>query len=100
MIDTLSQRYFYLDLPDHLAEANELAVSGSAWALIADYDRNSASELQTLIGRTLRLSAGVCARDRCQLIPQLLGHLMTCEGAKHFLDMARHHLSRPSIVTA
>jgi WD40 repeat protein len=116
--DALSQRYFYLHLPDHLAAANErdrldqlildpgwlkakLAATGSPQALINDYDRYSADEFQTFIGRTLRLSAGICARDHRQLIPQLLGRLIACEGvvAKHFLDMARHHLSRPAIVT-
>jgi len=34
-------------------------------------------EPQKLIGRTLRLTAGICARDQRQLIPQLLGRLMT-----------------------
>src|SRR5262249_34207576 len=111
---------FYLHLPDHdhLAAAHErdrldrllldpgwlkakLAAIGSPQALVADYDRHSADEFQTYIGRTLRLSAGICARDQRQLIPQLLGRLMTCEGvvAKHFVDMARRHLSRPAIVT-
>jgi WD40 repeat protein len=118
LTDALSQRYFYLHFPDHLAAANErdrldrlildpgwlkakLAATGSLQALINDYDRYSADEFQTFIGRTLRLSAGICARDHRQLIPQLLGRLMACEGvvAKHFLDMARHHLSCPAIVT-
>jgi NB-ARC domain/WD domain, G-beta repeat/APAF-1 helical domain len=116
MIDVLSQRYFYLQLPDHLAAANErdrldrllldpgwlkakLAVTRSLQALVNDYDRHAADEVQTLIGRTLRLSAGICARDPSQLIPQLLGRLMAYEGAKQFLDAARHHLPRPSIIT-
>jgi NB-ARC domain/TIR domain/APAF-1 helical domain/WD domain, G-beta repeat len=116
--DALSRRYFYLHLPDHLAAANErdrldrllldpgwlkakLAATSSPQSLIADYDRHSADEVQTLIGQTLRLSAGICARDQRQLIPQLLGRLIACEGivAQHFLDMARHHPSRPAIVT-
>jgi hypothetical protein len=116
--DALSQRYFYLHLPDHLAEANErdhldkllldpswlkakLEAIRSPQALVADYDRHSADEFQALIGHTLRLSAGICARDHRQLIPQLLGRLMACEGivAKRFLAEARDHLSRPSFVT-
>jgi hypothetical protein len=116
--DALSRRYFYLHLPDHLVAANErdrlnkllldpgwlkakLAATGSPWSLVADYDRHAADEFQVLIGRTLRLSAGICARDQRQLIPQLLGRLTACEGtvAKHFLDMARRHLSPPAILT-
>jgi hypothetical protein len=90
--DVLSRRYFYLHLPDHLAAANErdrldrllldpswlkakLGVIGSTQALVADYDRHSADEFQTVIGRTLRLSTGICTRDQRQLIPQLLGRL-------------------------
>jgi hypothetical protein len=85
--DTLSQRYFYLHLTDHPAETNErdhldrllldpgwlkakLGATGNAQALVADYDRHSTGELQTLIGRTLRLAVGICARDPRQLIPQ------------------------------
>jgi hypothetical protein len=116
--DALSQHDFYLNLPDHLAAANErdrldrllldpgwlkakLAAIGSPPALFIDYDRHSVDAFQTLIGRTLRLSAGICTRDQRQLIPQLLGRLMTCEGviAKRFLDMARDQLLRPAIIT-
>jgi hypothetical protein len=94
--DALSQRYFYLHLSDHLVAANErdrldrllldpgwlkakLAATGSPQALVADYERHSAGEFQTSIGRSLRLSVGICVRDPRQLIPQLLGRL-ACEG--------------------
>jgi WD40 repeat protein len=117
--DALSRRYFYLHLPDHLAAANErgrldrllldpgwlkakLAATNSPQSLIADYDRHAADDVQTLIGRTLRLSAGICARDQRQLIPQVMGRLMACEGiaaARRFLDMAQRHVSRPAILS-
>jgi predicted ATPase len=114
--DILSQSYFYLHLPDHLAAANErerlsrllldpgwliakLAARGNPHELFADYDRHSANEIQTLIGAALRLSAGICARDQRQLIPQLFGRLMGYEGAKYFLEMVRRHLSPPAILT-
>ena len=84
---------FYLYLPYHLAETNErqkldallldpgwlmakLTATGNTAALVADYDRYAAGEPQKVIGRTLRLTAGICARDQRQLIPQLLGRLM------------------------
>ena len=54
-----------------------LATTANTAALIADYDRYAVNEPQKLIGRTLRLTAGICARDQRQLIPQLLGRLMT-----------------------
>jgi WD40 repeat protein len=116
--DALSRRYFYLYLPDHLAAADErdrldkllldprwlkakLAATRSPETLLADYDRHSADEVQALIGRTLRLSAGICTRDQRQLIPQLLGRLMGCEEvtATGFLDRARRAISPPAILT-
>ena len=57
--------------------AAKLAATANTAALIADYDRYAVNEPQKLIGRTLRLTAGICARDQRQLIPQLLGRLMT-----------------------
>jgi hypothetical protein len=88
--DSLTSRYFYLNLPYHLAEAMErerldallldpgwlkekLAATGNPHALVADYQQHGASELQNFIGRTLRLTTGICTRDQRQLIPQLLG---------------------------
>jgi hypothetical protein len=116
--DALARRYFYLNLPHHLAEAGarerldqllldpswlkaKLEATDNPQALVADYEQHAVGKMQILIGRTLRLTVGICARDRRQLIPQLLGRLMACEGiaAKHFLDIARRHLSCPAILT-
>jgi hypothetical protein len=114
--DALSQRYFYLHLLDHLEAANErdrldrllvdpdwlrakLEAIGSPQALIADYDRHAASELQIMIGRTLQLTAGICTRDHRQLIPQLLGRLIGCKCADDFRDLARCYVPRPAIIT-
>ena len=41
--------------------------------LVADYQLYGAGEAQSLIGRTLRLISGICARDPRQLLPQLVG---------------------------
>jgi WD40 repeat protein len=116
--DAPSRRYFYLHFPHHLAEAEErerldellldpgwlkakLEATGNPQALIADYEQYAVGQVQNLIGRTLRLTVGICARDPRQLIPQLLGRLMACEdiAARHFLDAARRHLGRPAILT-
>ena len=55
---------------------------------------------KSLIGRTLRLISGICARDPRQLLPQLIGRLAGFEAVAKsgFLDRARRLLSRPSIV--
>ena len=91
--DALTRRYFYLYRPHHLAEAGEretldallldpswlkakLAATANPAALVADYDQYGVGELQNFIGRTLRLTTGICARDQRQLIPQLLGRMM------------------------
>jgi APAF-1 helical domain len=116
--DSLTRRYFYLNLPHHLAEAMErerldallldpgwlkekLAATGNPQALVADYQQYGAGELQNFIGRTLRLTIGICARDQRQLIPQLLGRIMGCKAAGRtgFLEAARRHLSPPAILT-
>jgi WD40 repeat protein len=116
--DSSSRHYYYLHLPYHLAEANErqkldsllldpswldakLAATANTAALVADYDHYALGETQQLIGRTLRLTAGICARDRRQLIPQLLGRLMTSDIviATGFLDAARQCLRQPAILT-
>jgi WD domain, G-beta repeat/APAF-1 helical domain len=111
--DALTRRYFYLYRPHHLAEAGDretldailldpgwltakLTATGNTAALVADYDRYAVG----VIGRTLRLTAGICARDQRQLIPQLLGRLMANEAvvATGFLDAARQSLLSPSIL--
>jgi hypothetical protein len=80
---------------------SKLAATGNPQALIADYDRHGISRAQNLVGRTLRLKAGICTRDQRQLIPQLLGRLMACEeiAATGFLDHARRTSSLPTILT-
>src|SRR5208283_2309353 len=111
-------RYFYLYFPHHLAAAEEresldellldpgwlkakLSATGSPLALITDYEQHGAGELQNFIGRTLRLTAGILARDQRQLMPQLLGRIMNCRGAGTggFLEAARRQISPPAILT-
>jgi putative hemolysin len=115
--DALTRRYFYLYRPHHLAEAGDretldailldpswlkakLAATGSPAALVADYDRHGVGELQNFIGRTLRLTTGICARDQRQLIPQLLGRMRWCKsiGTADFLDAARRQVVPPAIL--
>ena len=109
--DALARRYFYLNLPYHLAEAKDrealdallldpgwltakLAATGNYQALPADYDQYGVGEAQNLIGRTLRLTAAICARDQRQLNSQLIGRLMGCENSilSGFVDAARRCL--------
>jgi hypothetical protein len=114
--DALSRRYFYLYLPYHLAEAKDrealdallldpgwltakLEATSDPQALVADYNKYGVGEVQNFIGRTLRLTAGIVARDQRQLIPQLLGRLVNCNTATGFLAAARRELLPPAIVT-
>ncbi len=116
--DALSRRYFYRYLPHHLAEAKErdrldkllldpgwlkakLSATGSPQALVADYEQYGAGELQNFIGRTLRLTTAILARDPRQLMPQLLGRIMNCKGigTTSFLEAVRRQLSPPTILT-
>jgi WD40 repeat protein len=116
--DALSKRYFHLYLPHRLAEARErdrldrllldpgwlkakLSTTGNSHALVADYERYGAGELQNFIGRTLRLTAGILARDERQLMPQLSGRIMNCKGVgtAAFLEAARGQISPPAILT-
>jgi hypothetical protein len=114
--DALSRRYYYLYVTYHLAEAGEretvdALLTGPRWletklattgpeALVADFERYGAGQLQTFIGQTLRLTTGILARDRRQLMPQLLGRVMGCKagGAAEFLKAARRQLSPPAIL--
>jgi WD40 repeat protein len=116
--DTLTRRYYYLWMPYHLAEAGErerldglllnpawligkLEATDNPQTLVADYEQHAVGNAQNLIGRTLRLTAGICARDKRQLIPQLLGRLMRCQGTgmSIFLDAARRQLVPPALLT-
>ena len=97
--DALTRRYAYLHLPYHLAAAQErqkldallldpawlkakLEATGAPSALVADYDQFGVGEAQSLIGRTLRLTSGICARDSRQLLPQLIGRLQGFEALR------------------
>jgi WD40 repeat protein len=110
--------YFYRYLPEHLAGAEDRATldqilldpgwlqakldaTKSPQALVADYEQHGVSQMQNFIGRTLRLTTGICARDQQQLLPQLLGRLMTCadQDAPVFLDQARRLIKSPSLLT-
>src|SRR5262249_7035759 len=58
------------------------------------------NEFNKLIGGTLRLIAGICARDHRQLIPQLLCRFRGRNDVPaSFLDAARRKLSRPAMLT-
>jgi WD40 repeat protein len=78
----------------------KLAAMG-ARALVADYEEFAHDQTQNLIGRTLRLTAGICTRDRHQLLPQLLGRLVNCQepAAKRLLVEARRRIKPPAILT-
>jgi len=115
--DPRTQRYYYLYLPHHLAEANEresldallldpswlvrkLEATRNPQALFADYQRYGSGQAQSLIGRTLRLISGICTRDRRQLLPQLVGRLAGLDAvvATGFVEEARRIVPRPAIV--
>ncbi len=82
--------YYYSHLPMHLAEAGQqdalntlllspkylqdkLVTTRNPQSLIADYKTYATTEAQKFLGRTLRLTSGILARDQQQLVPQLLG---------------------------
>ena len=115
--DPLSLRYYYLYLPRHLHEAVDsgelhrllldpawlkakLAATGSPQALVADYDQYSSCEAHRLIGRTLRLTLGICARDPRQLLLQLAGRLMASREAyiADFVAAARSQVTAPTLL--
>jgi WD40 repeat protein len=117
-VDCPTRRYYYLYLPDHLAEARErerldallldvrwlqakLAVTRDPQAIVGDYDRHAAGVVQSLVGRTLRLTAGIFVRDPRQLVPQLLGRLMAFDNlaVTAFLNGARLLVPRPAMLT-
>ena len=115
--DARARRYFYLYLPHHLADGDErekldallldpawlkakLDATGSLSPLVSDYQLYGVGEARSLIGRTLRLIGGICARDARQLLQQLAGRLASFEaiGASGFLEDARRLVPRPGIV--
>ncbi|MGB9368454.1 MAG: TIR domain-containing protein [Xanthobacteraceae bacterium] len=116
--DVQAREYYFMRLPYHLSEAKDrtkldallldpgwlnakLTATGSPQALIADYDLYGVNDTQSVIGRTLRLSAGICTRDPRQLIPQLICRLMASEAvaSTNFLESAYRYLTRPAILT-
>ena len=115
--DARNWRYYYLNLPNHLAEAKERAqldallldpvwlqakldATANPQALVADYQRYGVGEAQSLIGRTLRLISGICARDPRQLLPQLIARVGGFEevALAGFLEKARQLIPHPAIV--
>ena len=108
--------YFYRFLPYHLAGAGDrpaldallldpawlkakLAATGSPQALVADYERHGRGQMHSLVGRILRLTAGICTRDPRQLLPQLFGRLMACpDPATEFAARARAKISPPALL--
>ncbi|MBY3252152.1 NB-ARC domain-containing protein [Rhizobium laguerreae] len=116
--DGVPEHYYYEYLPHHLAEAGErqrldallldpiwlekkLSIIRNPQRLVADYERYSAGDTRRLIGRTLRLIVGIVARDRHQLIPQLLSRLMGSGSSdvSGFLEAARRRLVTPAILS-
>jgi len=85
-----------LESPDWIDQ--KFSAFGSA-NLVSDYEQFGRGEFQTAIGRTLRLTSGICAQDPRQLIPQLHGRLMSYEASAHFCATARALVHRPAFLT-
>jgi WD40 repeat protein len=113
----LAVRKVCSSLPHHLSEAGErekldallldpawlkakLEATGNTQLLIADYKLYGAGKAQDLIGRTLPLISGICARDPRQLPVQLATRLTGFEevAATGFLEKTRRLISRPAII--
>ncbi len=113
---TALAKYAFERLPWHLHEAGErkaldallldpgwlrakLEVTRSPQNLVADYEQFGNGQMQSLIGRTLRLTTRILARDPRQLGAQLAGRLManTAPEAAAFVASARS-IVRPAIV--
>jgi WD40 repeat protein len=69
--------------------------------LVADYEQFGRGQMQNFIGRTLRLTTGILARDPQQLHPQLVGRLMAYSdpAARDFLDRTRRLIKGPALLT-
>ena len=76
----------------------KLDVIKTPQALIADYERFGRKPVHDLICRTLRLSYGICARDRRQLLPQLHGRLLTYPSAVAFWKRIKSRLTKPAML--
>jgi WD40 repeat protein len=70
-------------------------------ALVSDYEQFGRGQMQSLIGRTLRLITGICTRDPRQLLPQLMGRLIACAepAALDFLRRASRLVDPPALLT-
>jgi WD40 repeat protein len=71
-----------------------------AATLVADYEQFATGTMQSLIGQTLRLTMGICARDPRQLLPQLVGRLMASPdpAAPGFVARARRSIACPTLL--
>ena len=115
---TIEKQYYYQYLPMHLDAAGQrdaldrllldpgwlkakLEVTKSPIMLVNDYEQFGVSEAHNLIGRTLRLIAGICTRDPRQLLPQLYGRLMASPPVMEtgFVDRLAKELPLPSLIT-
>ena len=115
--DVQTCRYIYLYVPMHLDAAGErdqldallldpewlkakLDATGSPQTLVSDYDAYAQDDFAKLIGRTLRLTSGICSRDTPQLLPQLVGRLLVCAdpAAPGFLKRARGLIKPPTML--
>ncbi len=115
--DEASRGYYFVHRSAHLAEAGELAALEALlldpnWLqakliaiadtqlLISDYEQYALGQVPDLIHRTLKLTAGICARDPWQLLPQLHGRLMSQSIAAQFCASARQAIRRPAFLTS
>ncbi len=115
---TAEAEYVYRHLPQHLADAHDrqaldallldpgwlkakLAASGSPQSIVGDYTQHRHGRLQDLIGRTLGVTIGICARDPRQLLPQILARLMAVTDAdtEGYREAARRLVDRPALLT-
>jgi APAF-1 helical domain len=106
--DERTRRYFYRNLPHHLAERAQreqldallldpgwikakLDATGNSLGLIIDYRQYAVSKEQRSIGQKLGLISGIPMRDLNQLLPQLIGRLAAAEVAplRAFVGRAR-----------
>ena len=77
----------------------KLEATGDPQALVADYEQFANTELQRLVGRTLRLTAGIIAHDPRQLLPQLYCRLLAFGSAVGFCEDARAIMTGASLLT-
>jgi len=115
--DELTLNYYYQHRLYHLTEAKnyearkalladplwlmkKLDALRSPQALVADFEKYSESSAHYVIGATLRLVAGILARDCRQLLPQLIGRIAPRDAPSVgiFLKSARNLIVAPALV--